>query len=236
MNAVSFRPDQNLSGRHRSYCGAAKRGQQDVGVHAHINRVAAQRIFAGWLDSFASCPWGAHAGLDSFNLDHKLSVYTADQRQRRDSSPWTIVQAVLTPLQFLAFAVSIVLIGRYSLTGAGYEATTVSILAKTFALYAVMITGSVWEKAVFNTWLFADAFFWEDVFSILVLVLQTAYVAALMLGVGSPQQQMMIALAAYAAYAVNAAQILLKLRAARLEATKRPSGMLHGRASLRGSL
>jgi 3-vinyl bacteriochlorophyllide hydratase len=48
--------------------------------------------------------------------------------------------------------------------------------------------------------------------------LQTAYLAGLLLHSTSPRQQMLIALAAYSAYAVNAAQFLLKLRAARLEA------------------
>jgi 3-vinyl bacteriochlorophyllide hydratase len=190
-------------------------------------------MFEGWLDSVAACPWGAHAGLHSFNMTHdtaastpptrKPLLYTTEQRRRRDASAWTLVQGILAPLQFLAFAVSLVLIGRYILTGAGYEAATVSILVKTLALYAIMITGSIWEKAVFDKWLFAEAFFWEDVFSMLVLALQTTYVAALLLGLGSPLQQMSIALAAYAAYAINATQFILKLRAARLEAQPKPT-------------
>jgi 3-vinyl bacteriochlorophyllide hydratase len=52
----------------------------------------------------------------------------------------------------------------------------------------------------------------------LVLALQTTYVGALLLHLGTPVEQMSIALAAYAAYAINATQFLLKLRAARLEA------------------
>jgi 3-vinyl bacteriochlorophyllide hydratase len=60
----------------------------------------------------------------------------------------------------------------------------------------------------------------------LVLGLQTAYLAALLLGWGSPDQQMLIAVAAYATYAINASQFLLKLRAARLEgASGVPSGL-----------
>ena len=45
-----------------------------------------------------------------------------------------------------------------------------------------MITGSIWEKDVFGRYLFAPAFFWEDVFSMLVLALHTAYLAALFSG------------------------------------------------------
>jgi len=137
-----------------------------------------------------------------------------------------MVQGVLAPLQFLAFAVSLMLIVRYLATGQGYDLATGSILVKTMLLYAIMITGSIWEKVVFGKWLFARAFFWEDVFSMLVLGLQTAYLAALLLHWGSPDQQMLIAVAAYAAYAFNASQFLLKLRAARLEGAARlPAGL-----------
>jgi len=144
-------------------------------------------------------------------------LYTPEERQRRDASPWTLVQGILAPLQFAAFAISLILIIRYMATGLGYETATASILIKTAALYAIMITGSIWEKVVFGKWLFARSFFWEDVFSMLVLALQTAYLAVLFLHWATPEQQMAIAMCAYAAYAINASQFLLKLRAARLE-------------------
>ena len=80
-----------------------------------------------------------------------------------------------------------------------------------------MITGSIWEKVVFGQYLFAPAFFWEDVVSMLVIALHTAYLAAVLTGWGSGAEQMYIALAAYLVYVVNAAQFLWKLRMARLE-------------------
>jgi 3-vinyl bacteriochlorophyllide hydratase len=146
-------------------------------------------------------------------------LYTADQRRRRDESPWTLVQGVLAPLQFLVFLVSLGLVLRYLATGAGLEAATVSVVVKTVVLYLIMVTGSVWEHAVFGKWLFAEAFFWEDVFSFLVLALHTAYLWALYTGALEPRQQMFLALAAYAAYVINAVQFLLKLRAARLQSS-----------------
>jgi 3-vinyl bacteriochlorophyllide hydratase len=79
-----------------------------------------------------------------------------------------------------------------------------------------MVTGAIWEKVVFCRYLFAPAFFWEDVFSMLVLALHTAYLAALFTGFLDVRGQMFLALAAYAAYVINATQFLLKLRAARL--------------------
>jgi 3-vinyl bacteriochlorophyllide hydratase len=148
----------------------------------------------------------------------RTPLYTPEQRLRRDASAWTLVQGVLAPLQFLVFAASVVLVLRYLATGAGYELATGSVVLKTLLLYTIMITGCIWEKVVFGVYLFAEAFFWEDVFSMLVLALHTAYLAALFGGWLAPQGLMLLALAAYAAYLINATQFLLKLRAARLAA------------------
>ncbi|MES2754871.1 MAG: 2-vinyl bacteriochlorophyllide hydratase [Pseudomonadota bacterium] len=144
-------------------------------------------------------------------------LYTADQRRRRDSTRWTLVQGVLAPVQFLIFLLSLALVLRYLGTGEGAFAATVSIVVKTLTLYVIMITGAIWEKVVFGQYLFVPAFFWEDVFSMLVLALHTAYLVALIGGFGTERGRMLLALAAYAAYAINAAQFLLKLRAARLQ-------------------
>jgi 3-vinyl bacteriochlorophyllide hydratase len=143
------------------------------------------------------------------------TLYTDAERRRRDESRWTLVQGVLAPLQFLAFLISVWLVFRFLATGNGWLAATASIVVKTLFLYAIMVTGSLWEHDVFGRYLFARPFFWEDVVSILVLVLHTAYLAALATGVLPPRQQMYLALAAYASYVVNATQFLLKLRAAR---------------------
>ncbi len=142
-------------------------------------------------------------------------LYTAEERKRRDATPWTLVQGILAPIQFLVFLVSVFFVVRYLLTGEGLALATMSIVAKTLLLYAIMITGSIWEREVFGVYLFAPAFLWEDVFSFLVLGLHTAYLAALIFGLATPQEQMLLALAAYAAYVVNATQFILKLRAAR---------------------
>jgi 3-vinyl bacteriochlorophyllide hydratase len=142
-------------------------------------------------------------------------LYTAEQRRRRDATKWTLVQGVLAPIQFAIFLTSLFLVARYLMTGEGFSVATASIVAKTLLLYTIMITGSIWEREVFGCYLFAPAFFWEDVFSFLVLGLHTAYLVALFAGFGHPRQQMLLALAAYASYFVNASQFILKLRAAR---------------------
>ncbi|MFN9479323.1 MAG: 2-vinyl bacteriochlorophyllide hydratase [Betaproteobacteria bacterium] len=142
-------------------------------------------------------------------------LYTTEERRRRDATAWTIVQGVLAPVQFFVFLVSLALVLRFLATGEWLAAATVSVVVKTLVLYTIMVTGSIWEKEVFGVYLFARPFFWEDVFSILVLALHTAYLAALLTGAVDARGQMLIALAAYAAYAINAAQFLLKFRAAR---------------------
>jgi len=144
-------------------------------------------------------------------------LYTPEQRRRRDATRWTLVQGILAPAQFLVFAISLVLVLRYLATGLGYEIATWSILLKTALLYTIMVTGAIWEKVVFGQYLFAEAFFWEDVFSFAVIALHTAYIWALFAGTMSPEGLMWLALAAYAAYVINAIQFLLKLRAARLQ-------------------
>ncbi len=146
------------------------------------------------------------------------ALYSPVERARRDASPWTLVQGVLAPLQFLVFLVSLTLVLRFLATGQGHDAATLSVVVKTLVLYTIMVTGSIWEHEVFGVWLFAPAFYWEDLFSMAVLALHTAYLVALATGWLSAQQQMLLALAAYATYVVNAGQFIWKLRMARLQA------------------
>ena len=154
--------------------------------------------------------------MQSINGTKQPLLYTAEQRQRRDTSAWTLVQGVLAPVQFLIFLISLALVLRYLATGDGQSLATGSVVVKTFALYLIMVTGCIWEKVVFDCYLFAPAFFWEDMFSMLVLALHTAYLVALLTGILGTDTLMYLALAAYAAYVVNAVQFVLKLRAARL--------------------
>ena len=144
-------------------------------------------------------------------------LYTPEQRARRDATKWTLVQGLLAPVQFLIFLISLYLVLNSLQTGEHTDWALASVVIKTLVLYAIMVTGSIWEKVVFDKWLFAHSFFWEDVFSFLVLGLHTAYLWSLYTGNMNTYQQLWLALAAYAAYAINAGQFLLKLRAARVQ-------------------
>jgi 3-vinyl bacteriochlorophyllide hydratase len=176
--------------------------------------------FSDLLNTFDNSPWPAASGRCSGAVEPRVTslVYTPEQRRRRNSSPWTMVQGLLAPLQFIAFAASTSLVLHYLISGHGYKAATISVVVKTGFLYAIMITGSMWEKAVFDRYLLAPAFFWEDMFSFLVIALHTAYLLALVTGALTSQQMMLLALTAFSAYVVNAAQFVLKLRAVRREA------------------
>jgi 3-vinyl bacteriochlorophyllide hydratase len=179
------------------------------------------QLFNRLIGSVDCCPWVGHAyglqGARTSPKPHPPFLYSPAERRRRDASPWTLVQGVLAPIQFAVFLVSLGLVLHYLIAGDGLAAATASILVKTACLLTIMVTGAIWEREVFGQYLFARAFFWEDVFSFLVIGLHLIYVAVLLAGTASPRTQMVIALAAYASYLINASQFLLKLRAARLE-------------------
>jgi 3-vinyl bacteriochlorophyllide hydratase len=186
----------------------------------------AQSVLDRMMDSVDCAPWGAaagrHVGPAAFSISRAplrlpKSLYTPEERRRRDASPWTMVQGVLAPLQFLVFAVSLSLVLRYLVTGQGEAMATGSIVIKTGVLYTIMVTGAIWERQVFGRYLFAPSFFWEDAFSMIVIALHTAYLAGLLSGAVDTSRLMLLALAAYATYVINAGQFVLKLRAARLQ-------------------
>lgn len=145
----------------------------------------------------------------------RAPLYTPAERARRDATRWTLVQGILAPLQLVVMLASATLVLRYLATGDGLRAANASVVVKTVVLYVIMGTGARWEKVVFGQYLFAPAFFWEDVVSFVVIAIHTLYLAGLVGGFLAPRTLMFVALAAYALYAVNAAQFVLKLRAAR---------------------
>ena len=153
--------------------------------------------------------------VDGWNL------YTPSQRIIRDRTVWTKVQAILAPLQFIVCIISLTLVLRYLFTDEGYYIATVSIVVKSLILFLIMVTGAIWEKVVFGQFLFAEAFFWEDVVSFFVIFFHGLYLYVLLSGDFLPTSQMSIALFAYFLYFINAFQFLRKLRLARQSGQKR---------------
>ncbi len=144
-------------------------------------------------------------------------LYTPAQRARRDATHWTLVQGVLAPVQFVIFLISLYLVMTSLGSGLHTDWALVSVVIKTLVLYAIMVTGAIWEKAVFGQYLFAGPFFWEDVVSMVVLALHTAYLWVWWQGQWSATEQLWLALVAYGTYGVNAAQYIRKFRMARLQ-------------------
>jgi len=181
------------------------------------------RIFNRLVGDVNCCPWVGHAyGARPEPAGPKRArppyLYSAAERKRRDATPWTLVQGILAPIQFLVFLVSLGFVLHYLIAGTWYEAATISVLVKTAFLITIMVTGAIWEYEVFGQYLFAPAFFWEDVFSFAVIALHSIYVIVLLTGFCDARSQMVIALAAYTAYVINATQFVMKLRQARRQA------------------
>lgn len=151
----------------------------------------------------------------SAGKERSPQLYTPDQKIRRDKSVWTMVQAVLAPLQFLVCFISIGFVLNYLINGTGYQIATISIISKTVILYLIMVTGAIWEKEVFGQYLFASAFFWEDIVSFFVIAFHTAYVLSLIMSLMDAEKLMWLALIAYFTYFINAAQFLIKFRLGR---------------------
>ena len=144
-------------------------------------------------------------------------LYTPAQRARRDATRWTLIQGVLAPVQFVIFLISLYLVMTSLSSGLHTDWALISVVIKTLVLYAIMVTGAIWEKAVFGQYLFAGPFFWEDVVSMVVLALHTAYLWVWWQGQWSATEQLWLALVAYGTYGVNAAQYIRKFRMARLQ-------------------
>jgi 3-vinyl bacteriochlorophyllide hydratase len=205
--------------------GGDQRKMADACSRDVRSRIGGKPVLLGLVERvigrFDNCPWATVAGdipISSHDPPCRRPIYSAEERKRRDATVWTLVQGWLAPIQFLVFIVSLCLVLHYFATGGGLALATGSVVVKTLILYSIMVTGCVWEREVFGVYLFARAFFWEDVGSVIVLVLHSSYIVALRAGYLSAGELLMLALAAYAAYIVNAGQFVLKLRAARREA------------------
>jgi 3-vinyl bacteriochlorophyllide hydratase len=135
--------------------------------------------------------------------------YTPEQLARRDASIWTRVQAVLAPIQFIVFIISFGLVARYLATGEGYEIATASVLIKIALLWAITITGMIWEKEIFGHYFMAPEFFWEDLGNLVAIITHNLYFVAQALG-WSNQALMTLMLLAYCTYLVNCAQFVVR--------------------------
>ncbi len=146
-------------------------------------------------------------------------MYTPEQLARREASPWTRVQIILAPIQFLAFIISFALVIRYLLSGEGYWIATISVWIKIALIWAITITGMFWEKDVFGQYFMAREFFWEDLGNLVAILTHNAYFVVQWLG-WDDRSVMLVMVFAYTTYLLNAGQFIVKgIRSARYRRT-----------------
>jgi 3-vinyl bacteriochlorophyllide hydratase len=136
-------------------------------------------------------------------------MYTPEQLARREASPWTRVQIILAPIQFLAFLISFFLVVRYLLTDQGLMAATISVWIKIALIWALTITGMLWEKDVYGHYFMAREFFWEDLGNLIAILTHNAYFVVQWLG-WDQRAVMLVMLFAYITYLLNAVQFIIK--------------------------
>lgn len=138
-----------------------------------------------------------------------MSMYTPEQLAKRNASIWTKVQMILAPIQFITFLISFGLVIRYLTTGEGYTLANLSVLVKITLLWAITITGMIWEKEIFGHYFLAREFFWEDMGNLLAIITHNLYFLARALD-WSHQAVMTLMLAAYCTYLLNCAQFVAR--------------------------
>jgi 3-vinyl bacteriochlorophyllide hydratase len=136
-------------------------------------------------------------------------MYTQDQLRRREQSKWTRVQIILAPIQFVAFLVSFGLVIRYLVTGEGHMAATISIWIKIALIWALTITGMLWEYDMFDHYFLAKEFFWEDIGNLIAIITHNLYFVAQWFG-ADERTVMWVMVFAYVTYLFNAAQFILR--------------------------
>lgn len=135
------------------------------------------------------------------------AMYTAEQLARRDKSGWTTVQGVLAPIQFIVFIVSAILVYHAWQTKQGYAIANASIILKISLLWAITITGMIWEKEIFGHYFLAKEFYWEDIGNLVAILTHNLYFLVRWLG-WSEDAVMATMLCAYATYLINSAQFI----------------------------
>ncbi|MBM4413126.1 MAG: 2-vinyl bacteriochlorophyllide hydratase [Chloroflexi bacterium] len=134
-------------------------------------------------------------------------MYTADQLERRNKSGWTTVQGILAPIQFVVFIISVILVYNAWQHNEGYAIANASILLKIALLWAITLTGMLWEKEIFGHYFLAKEFYWEDIGNLVAIVTHNVYFVVRWLG-WDDNAIMATMLIAYATYLINCAQFV----------------------------
>jgi 3-vinyl bacteriochlorophyllide hydratase len=138
-----------------------------------------------------------------------MSTYTVEQIERRQKSPWTLVQIIGAPIQLVFFFISSGFVIYTIATGQLADLTNLMVVIKVVIMYFMCITGMFWEKDVFDHYLFAPEFFWEDAITSIVMITHTLFIVGLVLSLNESTLLTLIVIA-YASYLFNAGQYFWK--------------------------
>jgi len=133
------------------------------------------------------------------------SQFTPEELARRNATIWTPIVLYIALVQFIAYFAGFYLVIRFLMTGEGYQAATVIVWIKILLMWAVTVTGMIWEKVVVNHWLMAKQYFWEDFGNIVAMITHNAYFMAVWMGL-SQRDIMLIMLFAFITYIFNLVQ------------------------------
>jgi 3-vinyl bacteriochlorophyllide hydratase len=134
-----------------------------------------------------------------------MPLFTEEQLELRQASPWTKVVMAIAVVQFLAYIVGFYLVIRFLVVGDLYVAATISVWVKIALMWAVTITGMFWEREIFGVWFMHPQFYWEDLGNLVAMITHNAYFVVLLLGF-EPRSIMWVMLVAYVTYLFNFVQ------------------------------
>jgi len=90
-------------------------------------------------------------------------------------SKWYKVVMIIAGVQLLAYFVGFYLVISFLLHGNFYTAATVAVIVKIVLMWAVTITGMLWEKDVIDKYFLGKEFFWEDIGNLVAIITHNAY-------------------------------------------------------------
>jgi 3-vinyl bacteriochlorophyllide hydratase len=155
--------------------------------------------------------------------------------ERRRATIWTRIHPPFAFAQLAVCLVSIGLIGLFFAGQVSFKVVHVSALAKIALMIGAVVTGSLWERAVYGYWWFAPQFFLEDLLTYVVALFQVGYLIVYYHSPDNLAANVAVLMVTYLAYAVNVTQYVLKNRLARRAMVpvreQSPSAIRRGRSA-----
>ncbi len=135
--------------------------------------------------------------------------------QRREATIWTRIHPPFAFAQLAVCVVSVILIGFFFAGQISFNVVHLSALLKIALMAGAVVTGSLWERAVYGYWWFAPQFFLEDLMTYVVALFQIGYLLVYYHSPDNLAANVAVLIVSYLAYVVNVTQYVLKHASAR---------------------